>query len=214
MDSGRLGRKAGDGVYTAGLVPEPPFAEPGPVPKQIHVASRGGTSVRLFREAGLVCTETDDLPYGVVDIDGIRLAMTDGRPLSERDDVDALADCARNFASAGTIAITARDAQAEAVVAGFVQATGRSALILPDRPGMIVLRTLAQLANAAADAVTDEVASSDGIDEAMVYGANHPEGPLLWAARTGKARVARALRHIAQTTGDSMYEPAPLLAAA
>lgn len=168
--------------------------------------------MKLFREAGLVCREDADLPYGFVSVDGTLLAMTDGRPLSARDDVDVLADVARDFAVANMIVLTARDDAAAAAIAGLVQATGRSALFIPDRPGMIVLRTLAQLANAAADAVADEVAPVAAIDEAMVYGANHPEGPLHWAERAGRTRVATALANIADTTGDEQYRPAELLA--
>jgi 3-hydroxybutyryl-CoA dehydrogenase len=84
-------------------------------------------------------------------------------------------------------------------------------LLIPDRPGMLVLRTLSQLANGAADAVTDDVASVEAVDEAMTYGANHPEGPLHWAERAGYARVATALGHIADATGDDMYQPARFL---
>lgn len=213
VEAGRLGRKTGGGVFDyAGDSRRPCFAPPGPAPRSIKVSAQGGTSVKLFREAGLVCREDADLPYGFVSVDGTLLAMTDGRPLSARDDVDVLADVARDFAVANMIVLTARDDAAAAAIAGLVQATGRSALFIPDRPGMIVLRTLAQLANAAADAVADEVAPVAAIDEAMVYGANHPEGPLHWAERAGRTRVATALANIADTTGDEQYRPAELLA--
>ena len=46
----------------------------------------------------------------------------------------------------------------------------------------------------------------------MVYGANHPEGPLHWADRVGRARVAEALVNIAEHIGDAMYRPAVPLA--
>ena len=181
------------------------------MPATIRVSAKGGTSVRLFREAGLVVREDNDLPFGFVCVDGVRFVMCDGRPLSARDDADVLADVARDFAVANTIVLTARDERSAAAVAGLVQATGRSALLVPDRPGLIVLRTLAQLANAAADAVADGVASVAALDEAMVYGANHPEGPLYWAERAGYARVAAVLANIAKATGDAMYQPAEML---
>lgn len=211
---GRLGRKSGGGVYDGTEVPATRFAPPAPAPSMIQVSAAGGTSVKLFREAGLVCHAQDALPYGTVKVDGVRFAMTDGRPLAVRDDVDALVDLARDFAVTNTIVLSARDERAEQAVAGLVQATGRSALVIADRPGMIVLRTLAQLANAAADAVADEVASVAAIDEAMTYGANHPEGPLHWAERAGTARVAAALRNISEATGDPIYRPAAVLARA
>jgi 3-hydroxybutyryl-CoA dehydrogenase len=212
VENGRLGRKVDvGGVYGAGGFPAPDFAPAAPPPTTIKVAASGGTSVRLFREAGLVCREDQALPHGMVDVDGVRFAMTDGRPLAARDDIDVVADIARDFAAANTIVLAARSDEAARAIVGLVQATGRSALILPDRPGMLVLRTLAQLANAAADAVADKVASVEAVDEAMTYGANHPEGPLHWAERAGYVRIARALNHIADATGDEMYRPARLL---
>ncbi len=213
VESGRLGRKSGGGVFGPEGVPPPVFAQAGPAPQSIRIAASGGTSVKLFREAGLVCHEDADLPHGFVNVDGVRFAMTDGRPLSRRDDVDVLADIARDFAAANTIILTANNADNGMAVAGLVQATGRSALFIPDRPGMLVLRTLAQLANAAADAAADGVASIGAIDEALVYGASHPEGPLHWAEHAGLQRVATALANIAEATGDEMYRPAALLAA-
>ena len=168
--------------------------------------------MKLFREAGLVVHDSDALPHGFVEVDGVRLVMTDGRRLSDREDAEVLADIARDFAIANSIVLTAVDEASASAVAGLVQATGRTALLIPDRPGMLVLRTLAQLANAAADAAADDVASIDGVDEAMVYGANHPEGPLHWAERAGRRRVAAALANIAEATDDAIYLPSPLLA--
>jgi 3-hydroxybutyryl-CoA dehydrogenase len=103
--------------------------------------------------------------------------------------------------------MTARDDAAARVAAGFAQAAGRAALLIPDRPGQIVLRTLAQLANAAGDALDHQIASAEDIDAAMMLGANHPEGPLDWATRFGAGPLAAALTHIAEATGDSLYRP-------
>ncbi len=87
-------------------------------------------------------------------------------------------------------------------------AMGKQVIEMPDRPGQIVLRALAQLANAAAEAVTDDVASAKDIDMAMRYGANHPEGPLAWAARYGHDRLAGVLSNIADD--DDIYRPSAL----
>ncbi len=108
---------------------------------------------------------------------------------------------------ADTIAFTAVDDRSAAVAAGLIQTGGRAALRVPDRPGLIVLRTLAQIANAAADTVADEITDAQGVDEAMLFGANHPEGPLAWVARFGAAPLARVLDNIAAATGDPIYAP-------
>ncbi|WP_037505715.1 3-hydroxyacyl-CoA dehydrogenase family protein, partial [Rhizorhabdus wittichii] len=80
------------------------------------------------------------------------------------------------------------------------------------RPGQIVLRTLAQLANAGFDALDDDVADAAGVDTAMRYGANHPQGPIEWAGRFGTARLAAVLATIAAATGDPIYAPSPSIA--
>ena len=208
VEGGRLGRKSGGGVYDYGAdLPKPLFAASGPAPEDIRASANGGSFAKLFSDSGLPVRDDDALPDGVVSADGVRLAVSDGRPLAVRDDVDVLVDTARDFEIANTIGMTARDPAAAAAAAGLIQATGRAALLIPDRPGMLVLRTLAQLANAAADAVADDVASPAAIDEAMVHGANHPQGPLYWADRAGRRRVARVLTNIADATGDEMYRP-------
>jgi 3-hydroxybutyryl-CoA dehydrogenase len=88
---------------------------------------------------------------------------------------------------------------------------GKRALVLNDRPGGLVLRTLAQLANAAADAIDDQVAAGDAIDRALVHGANYPFGPLAWAETAGFGRVVEVLDRIASETGETMYRPSEYL---
>ncbi|HET8613136.1 MAG TPA: 3-hydroxyacyl-CoA dehydrogenase NAD-binding domain-containing protein [Sphingomonas sp.] len=214
-ESGRLGRKTGAGVYdySADLL-APSFAKDGPRPRTVAVGDPGllAPLVEAARAAGLTIQPTD-LPPATFRADGVLLALGDGRPLAERQSVDVLIDHTRDFASAETLLFTPRAPLSAAVAAGFARAIGRKALLLPDRPGQLVLRTLAQLANAAADAVTDEVASAGAIDEAMRYGANHPEGPLAWSNRVGHATVRIALEHIAEAIGDPIYRPSSLFAA-
>lgn len=212
VESGRLGRKSGAGIHDYGAdLPRPVFAASRPAPQLIRISPNGGAWAKLVRKSGLPVREDDALPRGFVLVDGVRLAVSDGRPLAARGDVDVLIDAARDFEVAETVVMTARDQASAAAAAGLVQATGRTALFIPDRAGMLVLRTLAQLANAAADAAADEVASAAAIDEAMVYGANHPQGPLDWADRAGRRRVAGVLANIADATADMMYAPSPSL---
>lgn len=214
VDRGRLGRKTGVGVYDyGGELPTQGFAPFRVTP--IAVAAGPETSllaplVEAARAAGIVVHTDPWLSPETLVVDGARIALGDGRTLAQRPEVNALLDHARDFATAGTLVATAGADVAE-IVAGFAQAIGRKALLVPDRPGQIVLRTLAQLANAAADAMSDAVATFEGIDEAMVHGANHPEGPLRWAARLGYGPVASALAHIAGETCDPIYAPARLL---
>ncbi len=53
-------------------------------------------------------------------------------------------------------------------------------------PGLIVTRTVAMLANLAADAVARQVASAADIDTAMRLGTNYPVGPIAWSDPVGR----------------------------
>ena len=54
-------------------------------------------------------------------------------------------------------------------------------------PGMLVMRTVCMLANEAADAVNQGVASAEAVDIAMRLGVGYPRGPLAWAEALGAA---------------------------
>lgn len=211
-DAGQFGRKSGKGVYDYGAdLPAPGFVTPGPAPRSIEAANDAGgiaPLVTLAEAAGLPIVRTTDLAPGVLRIDGKLLALGDGRCLSDRSDVDILLDAARDFATTPTLIVTARDAEALSVAAGFAQSIAKRLLALPDRPGQLVLRTLAQLANAGFDALDDHVADAAGIDTAMRFGANHPQGPIDWARGFGRERLATVLSHIEAATGDPIYLPA------
>lgn len=214
-ESGKLGRKSGQGVYTypPGR-PEPTFVVPGTPLSAVQVAAEQreiGPLVTALRGAGVTCSVDARLTPDTLCVGDLTLAIGDGRTLSDRGDADVLVDHVRDFASASSVVVAARTSEAAATAAALFTAVGKRTLAIPDRPGLLVLRTLAQIANAAADAVIDEVASAGDIDKAMRFGANHPEGPLEWAERFGRERVAEALRHIAQGSGDAIYSPSPYL---
>ncbi|MXP41353.1 3-hydroxyacyl-CoA dehydrogenase [Altererythrobacter soli] len=211
--SGKLGRKSGEGVYTypAGR-PEPTAVVPAMPLPPVEVTPEQREIVPLvaaLRAQGVACSLDARLGPDTLRVGGVVLAVGDGRTLSERGNTDVLLDHVRDFAAASRVPIAARTSEAAAAAAALFAAVGKQALALPDRPGLLVLRTLAQLANAAADAVVDDVASAADIDRAMRFGANHPEGPLEWAERFGRERVADVLQQIAQGAGDAIYSPSP-----
>lgn len=217
-DSGQLGRKSGKGVYDyAADLPAPPFVAPGAVPVSIEAGRDAGEIeplVALAEAAGGSVTRAPALEPGTLRIDGKLLAMGDGRRLADRADVDILLDAARDLAATPTLVVTTRDPEALALAAGFAKLVGKQLLALPDRPGQIVLRTLAQLANSGFDALADDIADAAGVDTAMRFGANHPQGPLDWAQGFGTARLGAVLTNIAAATGDTIYAPSPAISAA
>lgn len=216
-DSGNLGRKSGKGVYDYSAdLPAPPFVAPDGAPQRIEAAADAGSLeplVALAEAAGATVTRNAALAPDSLSLDGRLLAAGDGRLLTDRPDVDILLDAARDLTATPTLIATARDDAALSLAAGFAALIGKQLLSLPDRPGQIVLRTLAQLANSGFDALADDIADAAGVDTAMRFGANHPQGPLDWAQGFGTARLGPVLANIAAATGDDIYAPSPAIAA-
>jgi 3-hydroxybutyryl-CoA dehydrogenase len=73
------------------------------------------------------------------------------------------------------------------------------------------MRTVAMLANEAADAVNQGVCSAADADLAMQKGVNYPVGPLTWAERIGLDYVMRVLRNLAAEYGEDRYRVSPLI---
>ena len=67
------------------------------------------------------------------------------------------------------------------------------------------------IANEAADALQQGVASAADIDAAMVKGANYPVGPLAWSDALGSGRLVSILDALALAAPDGRYRPSPLL---
>lgn len=77
--------------------------------------------------------------------------------------------------------------------------------------GLVVMRTVAMLANEAADAVHQGVCSAADADAAMQLGVNYPRGPLAWAEQIGLAQVRQVLAHLAACYGEDRYRISPRL---
>ncbi|HKR86851.1 MAG TPA: 3-hydroxyacyl-CoA dehydrogenase NAD-binding domain-containing protein [Phenylobacterium sp.] len=204
VEQGLLGRKTGAGVYDS-RVEQAPAAV---------IEGLAGADIRLpedLSDLGVLAEapgrREPALPAGVIAVDGVLAAVGDGRPLSQRPGVDILIDHVRSLAAAPILVMTVRQPSDEPAAARLAGALGKQLLLVPDRPGQIVLRTLAQIANGAVDALRDGVADAAGIDEAMLFGANYPEGPLAWARRIGPRFLEQTLANIAEATGDALYAP-------
>jgi 3-hydroxybutyryl-CoA dehydrogenase len=75
----------------------------------------------------------------------------------------------------------------------------------------ILPRLIAQIANEAAFAREEQIASPEDMDTAMRLGFNWPRGPLELTALIGPARAVELLEELRERHGDA-YRPAPLLA--
>lgn len=226
--AGWLGRKSGRGFYDyaeGAETPQPTTAETAPAPQQITIRGSLGVAesllerseaagIRVLRGPARRSAET-----GLIEVGTARLALSDGRHATVRcstDDLENLLtfDLALDYAKASRIALAAADqTTAEAVQAavGLFQALGKTVSLIDDVPGMVVLRTVAMLANEAADAVNQQVADGRDVDAAMQAGVNYPQGPLAWADAIGLERVLAVLEGLAASYGEDRYRASPLL---
>jgi phenylacetate-CoA ligase len=106
---------------------------------------------------------------------------------------------------------TCSDAAFAAAI-GALQATGIAVSRFDDVAGLAVLRTVAMLANEAADAVMQGVAAATAVDLAMEKGVNYPRGPMAWADDIGVGIIRTALLHLAAHYGEDRYRLSPLIA--
>ncbi|ALK98931.1 3-hydroxyacyl-CoA dehydrogenase [Massilia sp. WF1] len=239
VNAGFLGRKSGRGFYRYGdnaAAPVPqaePAVEPPPTvrvtrthkdPEPLFEALHEVLSARLA-EAGVSITHpglldgVDAIEAPAFHVRGAAIFMTDGRSATQRalDDncpntvlFDLLLDPAR----ATRIALAKADQCSEEAwraAVGMFQAAGFTVTHLDDVPGMAVMRTVAMLANEAADAVNQGVCSARAVDIAMQKGVNYPRGPLAWADAVGLCHIVRVLHNLADTYGEDRYRVSPLL---
>jgi 3-hydroxybutyryl-CoA dehydrogenase len=230
VDAGWLGRKSGKGFYdhaSDAARPAPRTAAPAPAPASVIVEGDLGVAAALARlaaDAGLAVSHLAAglATPGLLRVDGVALALTDGRSATQRfadgagdgDGAAIVFDLAFDYAQAGTIAIACADQAPTGAldkVTGFFQALGKQVIVIDDVPGLVVMRTVAMLANEAADVVQQGIASAADTDLAMVNGVNYPRGPLAWADAIGPAVLQRVLANLAVTYGEDRYRCAPLL---
>ncbi|MGW2723594.1 3-hydroxyacyl-CoA dehydrogenase [Streptomyces sp. NPDC001492] len=195
VESGRLGRKSGQGWYEYGDGAdrsEPHTAEPAQQPAYVVVEGDLGPAselLALIREAGIaVREEEEDHGTRLVLPSGGQLALADGQTSVEFRDV-VYFDLALDYRRATRIALSASQdtsPQTLAEATGLFQALGKDVSVIGDVPGMIVARTVARIVDLAHDAVAKGVATEEDIDTAMRLGVNYPLGPFEWSRRLGR----------------------------
>ncbi len=226
VQAGLLGRKSGRGFYDygAGIArPHPSTAAPAPLPRDVQIF--GGSLpadviAERFRTNGVhFFSRAPHADGRIAECDDGVLYMTDGRTATERATANAVAnavvmDLALDYRNATRVAIACADgadATAAASTTGLLQAAGFAVSIIDDVPALVVLRTVAMLANEGADALNQGVASAADIDLAMRKGVNYPRGPLEWADVLGPGYVLKTLDHLAAWYGDGHYRASPWL---
>jgi 3-hydroxybutyryl-CoA dehydrogenase len=231
--AGFLGRKSGRGFYDYGAgaaMPAPQTEDPGPRPARVVVHGGQGLAAALVARVAAAGVAVDhaaaDVRFGgcALRVPGPAgdawLVPSDGRTATARA-VEAgvrdlvVFDLALDYARATRLAIARADGctdAAGAAAAGALQTAGLAASRIDDCPGLVVLRTVAMLANEAAEALVQGVADAAAVDLAMEKGVNYPRGPLAWADALGAVTVRDVLTHLAAHYGDGRYRVSPLIA--
>jgi 3-hydroxybutyryl-CoA dehydrogenase len=231
--AGFLGRKSGRGFYdyTSGATPPEPRCETAStVPPKVAVHGDLGIVAPLAdRIAGAGITverarADSRFPRGALHVSGdgggAWITLTDGRTATARVAATGvrnlvLVDLALDFASTKRLAVARADTcddDAYRAAVGALRAAGIAGCRFDDIAALAVMRTVATLANEAADAAMQGVASPAAIDLAMQQGVNYPRGPLAWADALGAALVGDVLFNLAAHYGEDRYRLSPLLA--
>jgi len=220
--AGRLGRKSGRGVYDyseGAEKPAPSFSNCAPAGSPGKIALGDNTTALqvLFKTGGVDFETREAIPAGFAQIRDTFVGFSDGRTAGECADIYqrpvAVIDWMRDPTSVSVLAFSPSCDDAREVALTIATALDKKTIELKDRAGLVVFRTLCQLANCAADAVRDQVADAESIDRAMMNGVNYPFGPMAWAKEFTISAVVGALKAIANETGEALYNPCEVLQA-
>lgn len=225
LDAGFLGKKSGRGFFDyreGASKPTPQTEATREVPTGITLCGESPAAQALaerLTQAAIPFDNTPSVDGRIAQVKGAVLFVTDGRSATQRASDNGFAntvlvDLALDYRAATRLAVATAaqcaDEAADAAIA-LLQATGVQVSRFADIPGLAVMRTVAMLANEAADAVNQGVCSAQAADAAMRLGVNYPLGPLAWADSIGLPAIRTVLANLGTSYGEDRYRISPLI---
>ena len=225
LDAGFLGKKSGRGFFDyreGASKPMPQTEAAREVPSAITLCGDSPATQALaerLTQASIPFAHSPSVDGRIAQVNGAVLFVTDGRSATQRASDTGFAntvlmDLALDYRVATRIALASAaqcaDDAADAAIA-LLQAAGLQVSRFADIPGLAVMRTVAMLANEAADAVNQGVCSAQAADAAMRLGVNYPKGPLAWADSVGLPTIRSVLAHLGASYGEDRYRVSPLI---
>lgn len=215
LDAGHLGKKTGRGFYDYADSSSPARSSVSVTPASVQVdmvisADLGWLQPLAQRLLDSGHRTVSVVEQGFLQLAGVSITPHLGAPLPSHAGPTIALDLAFDYGLCKSLACQRSDScsklQLKTVRDAFAT-IGIELVELPNQPGLPVTRTLAMLANVAADAVQRQVCTVSDADLAMRFGVNYPLGPLAWADQVGLEWLLTTLNNLALHVDQNRYTP-------
>lgn len=229
VDSGHLGKKSGKGFYTYPREDQSfgseltPLAAGSVLPEKIEI----NTELPVLSPLISRVKESSPNPltksgknseYQGMSIDDVEFVLSDGRSAGELERTFnkkfVIFDLCLDFSQSKLLAISVSTKVSSddlKKLAALFQKASIELLQINDAPGLVVMRTVAMLANLGFDAVHKGICDEASVDTATRFGLNYPRGPINWSKDVSFAHIKKTLSHLFLYYGESRYRTSPLL---